>query len=103
LAGRFHPNPWGSEAFCEPAIVPPVTVEQKINSDSILSVEVACEQCPSASEPPGINVFIEHPTPVRTHNKTTLGGLLFAGFAKGGRFSTIFIHADRFSAAHLPI
>jgi hypothetical protein len=56
-----------------------------------------------------INVFIEHPPPVRTHNKTTVGGLLFAGFAKGlpamagGRFSTIFIRADRFSVSHLPI
>jgi len=34
-----------------------VTVEQKINSDSILSVEVACEQSPNACEPPGDEGF----------------------------------------------
>src|ERR1700682_927950 len=49
-AGRFHPSPRGPEAFGEPAIVPPVTVLQKINSDSILSVEVACEQSRNACE-----------------------------------------------------
>jgi hypothetical protein len=44
LVGRVQPNPRGPKAFGEPAIVPPVTVQQKSNSDSILSVEVACGQ-----------------------------------------------------------
>lgn len=60
MAGRLHPNPRGSEVFCEPAIVPPVTVVQKINSDSILSVEVACEQCRNGCEAQGDDSFLSN-------------------------------------------
>jgi hypothetical protein len=46
--------------FCEPAIVPPVTVVQKINSDSILSVEVACEQSRNGCEAQGDDSFLSN-------------------------------------------
>ena len=77
MAGRFHPNPRGSEAFCEPAIVPPVTVEQKINSDSILSVEVACEQCRNACGGQGDDSFLS--------NSRSKGSFTFRGdYLRGG-------------------